>query len=89
MTPIQEVFLEIDWEDATTARSRRDARMVELQSQGFVCNPENLYTVDGYRVFVLVATTPEPEGIEREERPRSSDRPRSRSDRSRSSRTRV
>ncbi|MBD1869493.1 hypothetical protein H6F93_14070 [Leptolyngbya sp. FACHB-671] len=60
MKPIQETFLELDWEDADEARQARDTRAEELQSQGFVCVLENLYNaVDGRQVFMIVATEAE------------------------------
>ena len=52
---LQEVFLESDWEEAANARSQRDCRIAELQSQGLVCTAENLWNVQGYRVYLLVA----------------------------------
>ncbi|MBD3885682.1 hypothetical protein IFO70_28630 [Phormidium tenue FACHB-886] len=58
---LQEVFLENDWEDAAHARQCRDARIEELQTQGFVCSAENLWTVQGYRVYLLVATRDAPD----------------------------
>ncbi|MBD2057906.1 hypothetical protein H6F88_18090 [Oculatella sp. FACHB-28] len=60
MKPIQETFLELDWEDADEARQARDTRAEELQAQGFVCVLENLYNaVDGRQVFMIVATEAE------------------------------
>lgn len=56
MSSIQEVFIEKDWDDAGAARQQRDQRAIELQAQGLICTCENLYTVEGQRVFVLVAT---------------------------------
>jgi hypothetical protein len=56
MKPIQETFLETDWDDEASARAARDARATELQAQGLVCSCENLYNVMGYRVFLLEAT---------------------------------
>jgi hypothetical protein len=53
--PIQETFLELDWEDADMAKQARDSRAAELQAQGLVCTCENLYNVSGYRVFLLEA----------------------------------
>jgi len=58
---IQEVFIETTWEDADMARQRRDERSQELEATGLECHRENLYTVDGRRVFLLTATPPEPE----------------------------
>ena len=54
---LQEVFLESDWEEAANARSQRDCRIAELQSQGLVCTAEDLWNVQGYRVYLLVALT--------------------------------
>jgi hypothetical protein len=60
MKPIEETFLELDWEDADAARQARDSRAEELQSQGLVCVLKNLYNaVNGRRVFMLVATEAE------------------------------
>lgn len=59
MKMIQETFLELDWEDEAQARQARDARATQLQDQGYVCTYENLYTVAGYRVFLLQATQEE------------------------------
>jgi hypothetical protein len=56
MKPVQEVFLETEWGDEDAARQARDDRASELQAQGLICNCENLYTVDGYRVFLVEAT---------------------------------
>ncbi|MBD2158877.1 hypothetical protein [Leptolyngbya sp. FACHB-16] len=58
---IQEVFIESTWEDATTARQRRDERSEELEATGLECLRENLYTVDGRCVFLVTATPVEPE----------------------------
>jgi hypothetical protein len=58
MNPISEVFRELDFDDATAARQQRDQRLSELQEQGMVCVGENLYHVEGWRVFTLVATPP-------------------------------
>jgi hypothetical protein len=66
MATIQEVFLESDWEDAREARQKRDERLAELQNQGLVCTPEDLYNIaDGRRVFLVSAMSP---GVERESR---------------------
>jgi hypothetical protein len=58
MNSISEVFRELDFDDATAARQQRDQRLTELQDQGMVCVGENLYHVEGWRVFTLVATPP-------------------------------
>ncbi len=57
---IQEVFLELEWNDEAEARNARDQRAQELQQQGYLCVYENLFTVYGYRVFLLKASLPEP-----------------------------
>lgn len=57
---IQETFLEIDWGDEDQARQARDARSAELEQEGYVCSSKNLYTVFGYRVYLLEAARPEP-----------------------------
>jgi hypothetical protein len=60
MKPIQETFLELDWEDADEARQARDTRAEELQDQGLACVLENLYNaVDGRQVFTVTATEAE------------------------------
>jgi hypothetical protein len=58
MNSISEVFRELDFDDATAARQQRDQRLTELQTQGMVCVGENLYHVEGWQVFTLVATPP-------------------------------
>jgi hypothetical protein len=55
---ISEVFCEVDFEDAEEARLRRNQRIVELQGQGMVCTAENLYRVDGKRVYLLTSEMP-------------------------------
>jgi len=60
MKPIQETFLETDWDDEVTSRAARDARVEQLQDQGLLCTCENLYNVLGYRVFLLEAREAEP-----------------------------
>jgi hypothetical protein len=55
---ISEVFCEVDFEDAEEARLRRNQRIVELQEQGMVCTAENLYRVDGKRVYLLTSEMP-------------------------------
>jgi hypothetical protein len=57
---IQEVFLELEWNDEAEARQARDQRAAELQQQGYLCVYENLFTVYGHRVFLLKASLPEP-----------------------------
>jgi hypothetical protein len=63
MKAIQDVFLETEWGDEDTACQARDARAAELQAQGLICNCENLYTVNGYRVFLVEATEAELEDV--------------------------
>jgi hypothetical protein len=58
MNRISEVFREVDFEDAAVARQQRDVRLSQLQEEGLVCVGENLYHVEGWRVFTLVATPP-------------------------------
>lgn len=58
---IQEVFVESTWEDASTARQRRDERSKELEATGLECCRETLYTLDGRCVFLVTATPVEPE----------------------------
>ncbi|MBD1909417.1 MULTISPECIES: hypothetical protein [unclassified Leptolyngbya] len=58
---IQEVFIESPWEDESIARQRRDERYGELAAAGLDCRRENLYTVDGRRVFLVIATPAEEE----------------------------
>jgi len=58
---IEEVFIETTWEDASTARQRRDARSQELAAMGMECRCENLYTIDGRSVFLVTAMPVEPE----------------------------
>jgi hypothetical protein len=60
MKPIQETFLETDWENEEEARQARDLRAEQLQAQGLVCTCENLYNVLGKRVFLLEAKEAEP-----------------------------
>jgi hypothetical protein len=67
MSSIQEVFLETDWDDARSAQRQRDQRMQELQAQGLICTSENLYNINGQRVFILVATPPIKERLSRGE----------------------
>jgi hypothetical protein len=57
---IQETFLELDWGDEEQARQARTMRAAQLEEEGYVCAYKNLYTVYGYRVFLLEATKPEP-----------------------------
>ncbi|NJR65518.1 MAG: hypothetical protein HC772_09725 [Leptolyngbyaceae cyanobacterium CRU_2_3] len=67
MSLIQEVFMETDWDEGVSARQLRDQRMQELQAQGLICTSENLYNVQGQRVFVLVASPPPKERMSRNE----------------------
>ncbi|NJO42161.1 MAG: hypothetical protein HC769_07935 [Cyanobacteria bacterium CRU_2_1] len=73
MKTIQETFLELDWEDEAQARQARDVRAIQLQEQGYVCSFTNLYTVSGYRVFLLEATKEDP--IEGSPAPKSKELP--------------
>lgn len=59
--------METDWDEGINARQLRDQRMLELQAQGMVCTSENLYNVQGQRVFILVASPPPRERISRGE----------------------
>lgn len=79
---IEEVFIENSWEDEGVARQRRDDRYEELSAAGLDCRRENLYTVDGRRVFLVIATPaeekslPSPTAREKPTAPRlRSDRP--------------
>jgi hypothetical protein len=58
MSLLPEVFLETHWDDAAIALQHCNIRKAELQAQGFLCTTENLYTVNGDRLFILVATPP-------------------------------
>ncbi len=59
MRSLEESFLESDFESRAIARQHRDDRLVELQSQGYECRTENLYTIHtGMRVFIVVALPP-------------------------------
>ena len=61
MTPIKEVFAELDWDDPEVARQKRDERIEALQATGLVCTAEDLYRInDGRRVFMLTASRPDP-----------------------------
>ncbi len=74
---IQEVFPELVWNDELEAKAARDRRAVELQEQGYICVYENLFTVAGYRVFLLKASRPEPiEKLEASRKGRAIPRPR-------------
>jgi hypothetical protein len=64
---ISEVFCEVDFEEAEEARLRRNQRLVELQGQGMTCTAENLYRVDGKRVYLLTAEVINPPGQKGEE----------------------
>jgi hypothetical protein len=52
---ILEVFCEVNFESAEEARLCRNQRIIELQAQGMACSAENLYRVDGKRVYLLTA----------------------------------
>jgi hypothetical protein len=66
---ISEVFCEVDFEDAEEARQQRDLRVEILQAQGLVCVAENLYRVDGKRVYLLTADAPKANEPVTQERP--------------------
>jgi hypothetical protein len=53
-----EVFNELDFDDAAEALQRRNERLLELQAQGMICTYEDLYRVDGRRVYMLTANPP-------------------------------
>jgi hypothetical protein len=53
-----EVFNELDYDDAAEALQRRNERLLELQAQGMICTYEDLYRVDGRRVYMLTANPP-------------------------------
>jgi len=55
---INEAFPVSCWEEPEAARQRRDKRVEELQTQGFSCHSQTLYTVDGRSVFVVMAHPP-------------------------------
>lgn len=59
MNAITEVFLEA-WDDAQEARRKCDARVVELQQQGFHCSIGVFYNaLTGKRIYLLEATISE------------------------------
>ena len=57
-----ETFLEANWDDdAIAARSARDQRLLELQSQGLECRSEDLFNIlTSRRVYLVEATAPKP-----------------------------
>ncbi|HEY9644738.1 MAG TPA: hypothetical protein V6C88_00130 [Chroococcidiopsis sp.] len=60
MKPIEETFLERDWEGEEEARNARNARADELRAQGLICVLEDLYNaIDGRRVFMVIASEAE------------------------------
>ena len=60
MRPLEEVFLESDFDSRALARQRRDERLVELQEQGYECRAENLAAVHtGMRIFTVIAIPPD------------------------------
>ncbi|MDX2100807.1 MAG: hypothetical protein SFW36_23760 [Leptolyngbyaceae cyanobacterium bins.59] len=82
---MEEVFREIDYEEATDARAARDRRLEELTAQGFSCACENLSTVYGQRVYLVRVDEPDrgerntrridsSDGRERQERSRAEPR---------------
>ena len=78
MSLIQEVFLEVDWDDATEARTARDERAAQLRAEGFTCTCATLYrATDGRQVFLVEAQPPDTVGSERAStRPRPASRQR-------------
>lgn len=87
MDSITEVFLE-DWNDAEQARQKRDARVAELEQQGFRSTVGLFYNaLTGKRIYLLEATQSltsdsEPPPQSPPQRPRSSRPQRPRSPRS-------
>lgn len=76
MSPIQEIFLETDWDDADQARAARDQRAAQLQAEGHICSCTTLYrATDGRCVFVVEVQPPE---SSRSEHPSSRRKPVSR-----------
>jgi hypothetical protein len=61
---VSEVFNELDFDDAAEALQRRNERLLELQAQGMVCTHEDLYRVDGRRVYMLTATAPSADNLD-------------------------
>lgn len=59
MAEVQEIFLETEWDDEYAARQARDDRASQLQAEGYVTTCENLWTVNGQRVFLIEAARPE------------------------------
>jgi hypothetical protein len=55
---IPAVFLETHGDDTSIAPHHCDTHKAELEAQGFLCSTENLFTVNGDRLFILVATSP-------------------------------
>ncbi|MCU0569617.1 MAG: hypothetical protein MUF49_23960 [Oculatellaceae cyanobacterium Prado106] len=72
---MSEVFLELDFEDAEEAQRQRDLRMEVLQAEGWVCTPENLYRVDGKRVYLLTADMPSTQEDKADHSPRRKTKP--------------
>jgi hypothetical protein len=58
MQAIQEVFLELDYEELEDALAARASRLKELQEQGWECKALNLYASSGHRVLLLQAQPP-------------------------------
>ncbi|MGG6267093.1 hypothetical protein ACQ4M3_13080 [Leptolyngbya sp. AN03gr2] len=62
MDTITEVFLE-DWDDAKQTRQKCDARILDLEQQGFRCEVGLFYNIlSGKRIYLIEATwlaTPE------------------------------
>ncbi len=59
MAEVQEIFLETEWDDEHAARQARDDRATQLQAEGYMTTCENLWTVNGQRVFLVEAARPE------------------------------
>jgi hypothetical protein len=58
MRLIPAVFLETHGDDASIAPLHCNTRKAELEAQGCLCTTENLYIVNGDRLFILVASPP-------------------------------
>jgi hypothetical protein len=60
MTVIAEAFSELEWGEPELAQEQRDLRLAQLEAQGLICRSELLYRVmDGRRVYVVTAESPE------------------------------
>lgn len=56
---IQEVYVESTWHDAAALQRQRDERYRALEASGYACERQDLYRVDGLRVFLVSATLAE------------------------------